>query len=139
MMLRLRRRLLCSVVLFAVSLSPACAGDGFPFGRELMLDTAPMRGSKRIPTIQIEDDGSASIDLWCVSFRAQVTVGDDTISVVPQPPATPDPAPSSCVAERVSTDQALAVALAQVTAWRRSGEVVEFSGPTPLRFRLMTN
>ena len=30
-------------------------------------------------------------------------------------------------------------ALAQVTNWRRNGEVVEFIGATTLRFRLMTN
>jgi hypothetical protein len=29
--------------------------------------------------------------------------------------------------------------LAQVTNWRRTGELIELLGATPLRFRLMTN
>jgi hypothetical protein len=33
----------------------------------------------------------------------------------------------------------LLAALAQVTSWRRHGDVIEFIGATTLRFRLMTN
>jgi hypothetical protein len=136
-MLRLRRRSICSVVLLAASLTCVNAGESFPFGSELMLDAAPMRGSKRIPMIEIEEDGSASIDLWCASLRAQATVGDGSISIVPVPAASAVPPP--CEAERQARDADLLAALAQVTAWRRSGEIVELSGPTPLRFRQMTN
>jgi len=135
-MLRLRRRSICSVVLFAASLTCVNAGDSFPFGSELMLDTAPLHGSKRVPMIEIEEDGSASIDLWCVSLRAQATVGDGAIAIVPTPSAAPPP---SCEPDRQARDVDLLTALAQVTTWRRSGEIVELSGPTPLRFRQMTN
>jgi hypothetical protein len=136
-MLRLRRRSICSVVLLAASLTCVNAGESFPFGSELMLDAAPMRGSKRIPMIEIEEDGSASIDLWCASLRAQATVGDGSISIVPAPAASAAPPP--CEPERQARDADLLAALAQVTAWRRSGEIVELAGPTPLRFRQMTN
>ncbi len=135
-MLRLRRRSICSVVLFALSLTCVNAGESFPFGSELMLDTAPIHGSKRIPMIEIEEDGSASIDLWCVSLRAQATVGDGSIAIVPAPSAAPPP---SCEPDRQARDVDLLTALAQATTWRRSGEIVELSGPTPLRFRQMTN
>jgi hypothetical protein len=128
-----------AVVVALLVLAPALASEPFPFGNEMMLDAPPMQGSKRMPMIEVEEDGTASVDLWCVSFHAQVTVGGDTLSVVPQPPATVDAAPSSCVPERVNSDQALLLALAQITGWRRSGGVIEFSGPTTLRFRLMTN
>jgi hypothetical protein len=47
MILGVRRVLLA--LLLAASLSPAAAGDSFPFGSTLMLDAAPMRGSKRTP------------------------------------------------------------------------------------------
>ena len=47
----------------------AVAGDSFPFGTTLMLDAAPMRGSKRVPMLEIAEDGSASIDLWCASAQ----------------------------------------------------------------------
>jgi heat shock protein HslJ len=112
----------------------AKASDGFPFGSELMLDSAPMRGSKRVPMIEIEEDGSASIDLWCASLTAQATVSDAALTIVPGAAA-----PAQCEPERQARDADLLSALAQVTGWRRHGEVVELSGPTPLRFRLMTN
>jgi len=134
-MLRLRRRSICSVVLLAASLTCVNAGESFPFGSELMLDAAPMHGSKRVPMIEIEEDGSASIDLWCTSLRAQATVGDGSIAIVP----AANGAPPACEPDRQARDADLLAALAQVTAWRRSGEIVELSGPTPLRFRQMTN
>jgi hypothetical protein len=137
-MLRLRRRSICSVVLLAASLSCVNAGESFPFGSELMLDTEPLHRSKRVPMIQIEEDGSASIDLWCSSLRAQATVGDGSIAIVPAPAANAAPEPS-CEPDRQARDAELLTALAQVTAWRRSGEVVELTGPKPLRFRQMTN
>jgi hypothetical protein len=40
---------------------------------------------------------------------------------------------------RQSGDENLLSALAQVTNWRRDGNVIELRGATTLRFRLMTN
>ena len=73
------RRCACTLALLLVTNAAlsARAGEPFPFGSELMLDTAPAAGSKRLPMIQIEDDGSAAIDLWCGSVKAQAAVGDD--------------------------------------------------------------
>jgi hypothetical protein len=120
---------------FTAAAPPAAASEkAFPYGSELMLDASPMRGSKRIPMIEIEEDGAASIDLWCASLQAQATVGDGTISIVPSPAA-----PARCTPERQSGDDDLIAALAQVTGWSRRGDIVEFSGATTLRFRLMTN
>lgn len=126
----------CLSVLLALTSGPAArASEPFPFGSELMLDAAPMHGSKRIPMIEIEDDGATSIDLWCASVKAQATVGDDSITIV-----TGDlPSNAQCEPERQTRDASLLVDLAQVTNWRRDGEVIEFLGATPLRFRLMTN
>jgi hypothetical protein len=118
----------------AGSLAPAAAESAFPYGSELMLDAAPMHGSKRVPIIEIEEDGAASIDLWCASVRGEAKVGDDTITITP---GAPQPAP--CTADRQSGDDQLLAALAQVTNWRRSGDVIELLGATKLRFRLMTN
>jgi heat shock protein HslJ len=119
---------------FAMGIAPAPASEPFPFGAALMLDTAPMRDSKRIPMIEIEENGMASIDLWCASARAQATVGDDSITI-----ATGDLQNLQCDPERQSRDEKLLAALAQVTNWRRNGELIELLGATPLRFRLMTN
>ncbi len=64
------------LLLLSVSLVPAAAEDSFPFGSTLMLDAAPMRGSKRVPMLEIAEDGAATIDLWCASARAQAVVTD---------------------------------------------------------------
>jgi META domain-containing protein len=124
------------LVLFilATSLPFAAAEDSFPFGTTLMLDAAPMRGSKRIPMLEIAENGAAAIDLWCATARAQAVVADHSISITPGNMAN-----TQCEPERQSRDAELLSALAQVTNWRRKGDVVEFLGITPLRFRLMTN
>jgi hypothetical protein len=121
------------VVIAAGSIWPAAAGE-FPFGRELMLDAAPMRGGKRIPIIEIAENGAASIQLWCASLRGQANVGADTITIL-----TGELQPAQCAPERQSGDANLLAALAQVTNWRRQGDVIELLGATTLRFRLMTN
>ena len=94
-----------------------------------------MHGTKRMPMLEIDDDGATSIDLWCTSVQAQATVGaDGTITIVPG--ATQ---PAQCTPERETVDQDLITALSQATGWRRNGDLVELSGVTTLRFRLMTN
>jgi heat shock protein HslJ len=135
----LRRCFACAFVLaaFASLISPfqrAQASQPFPFGSELMLDAAPMPGSRRVPMIEIEDDGTASIDLWCASLKAQATVDNSTITIVPG-----SAQPAECDPDRQARDADLLSALTQVTGWRRSGEVIELTGATPLRFHLMTN
>src|SRR5215469_17234246 len=127
-------RALLMLLLVAVLMPLAAAGDEFPFGTTLMLDAAPMRGSKRIPMLEIAENGAASIDLWCESVPAQVTVSDHSISISPG-----DPQNAPCDPDRQSRDAELLAALAQVTNWRRNGEVIEFSGAASLRFHLMTN
>jgi hypothetical protein len=129
-------RFACGLValVFAMTAASAPASEPFPFGTALMLDAAPMRGSKRIPMIEIQDNGTASIDLWCASARAQATVSDNSITIVPGDLQSPQ-----CDAERQSRDEKLLAAMAQVTNWRRNGELIELLGATSLRFRLMTN
>jgi hypothetical protein len=110
------------------------ADSAFPFGTELMLDVEPLYGSKRVPMLQIGDNGTAAIDLWCASVHASATVGENSITVVAEPAG-----PAQCTPERQSGDEALLAALSQVTNWRRDGDVIELIGPTTLRFRAMTN
>jgi hypothetical protein len=113
----------------------ACAAESaFPFSTGLMLDVQPLYGSKRIPMIEIEDNGAAAIDLWCSSVHASATVGENSITIVAEPAE-----PAQCTPERQSGDEALLAALSQVTNWRRDGDVIELIGPTTLRFRAMTN
>jgi hypothetical protein len=130
-----RRKLLFLAALLISGAPVAVQADkGFPFGTELMLDVEPLYGSKRIPMIQIEDNGSTSVDLWCASVHASATVGESSITIVPEPGG-----PAQCTPERQSGDETLLAELTQVTTWRRDGDVIELIGPTTLRFRAMTN
>jgi hypothetical protein len=132
-----RRRFTLSLAwaMLATSFWPAMASEGeFPFGRELMLDVAPMRGSKRIPILEIAENGATSIQLWCTSARGRANIDADSISIV-----AGDVQAAQCARERQSGDENLLAALAQVTTWRRHGDIIELSGATLLRFRLLTN
>src|SRR6202007_3484718 len=106
-MMRFPRALPVLVVVTAF-LAPAAAGDTFPFGATLMLDAAPMRGSKRIPMIEIAENGAASIDLWCASARAQAVVADNSISISPGHLQN-----TQCEPDRQTRDTELLAGLAQ--------------------------
>jgi META domain len=132
-----RRRFACCLAVLVASTAPcaAFAGEPFPFGSELMLDTAtPQHGSKRLPMIEIEDNGATTLDLWCGSVRGQAAVGDNTISFTPGVRDN-----GQCDPDRIASDDDMLDMLVHMTKWRRIGDVVELSGATTLRFRLMTN
>jgi len=133
----LRGRFVCGLLLVLASglIGPAIGSEGaFPFGRELMLEAAPMRGSKRIPIIEVAENGATSIQLWCATLSAQANVSADSITIVAGAAQ-----PAQCAPERISRDENLLAALMQVTNWRRNGDLIEFLGAKTLRFRLMTN
>jgi heat shock protein HslJ len=128
---------LIRVIVLALAATPlvASAQSAFPFGRELLLDTAPMKGSKRVPSLDIGDNGAATIELWCDSVRVQLVVVADTITVIPA-----EKTKRQCPADRARADDELMAALSQAATWRLDGEMLELSGgPAPLRFRLQTN
>ena len=112
----------------------ARAQEDFPFEHELLLDAHPMKGSKRIPMLSVEPDGSATIDLWCNSMQAQINVNGDAISI-----SAGEKSNQSCAPERQQADEDLAAALTSVTSWRWDGENLELIGPKTLRFRQPTN
>jgi hypothetical protein len=90
------------LLVFALVLPAAASERSFPFDRELMLDVAPMPGSKRVPIIEIDANGAASIDLWCASLRGQASVGEDSISIVPGPSQPAQSRPTGRAATRTS-------------------------------------
>ena len=106
----------------------------FPFGRELVLDVAPMKGSKRVPMLEIDDKGLAEIDLWCNSVKGQMVVAGDTITIL-----TGDKTDRTCPPERMHADDDVLAALTEVTTWRREGDVLTLIGAKTMRFRLQTN
>ena len=126
--------LLVGAVLAGAIMPAAASDNAFPFGSELALDAVPLPGTKRVPTIEIDEDGAAAFNLWCARVSGSATVTDDAITIVPSKTLS-----AQCAPEQLTQDAALLAALSQVTGWHRHGDVVEFIGATPLRFRLMTN
>jgi hypothetical protein len=115
--------------------SPAArAEDGFPFGFEMTLDVLPQPGSKRIPTLEIGDNGEAKLDLWCKTGTGQFSVAGNTVIFVPGQLQDRD-----CPPARAQADDDLVAALSEATTWRRRGDLISFAGTKPLRFRINTN
>ncbi|MGA2055075.1 MAG: hypothetical protein ABSG88_07175 [Bradyrhizobium sp.] len=114
--------------------SAASAEDGFPFGFEMTLNTPPQPGSKRIPTLEIGDNGEAKLDLWCKTGTGQFSVAGSTVIFVPGQLQDP-----GCPPARAQADDDLVAALSEATTWQRRGDLVSFAGAKPLRFRINTN
>jgi heat shock protein HslJ len=136
--MRRRVKASCVATAFFISILAATAAaqvpSAFPYDRDLVLDAPPMRGSKRVPVLEIASDGRAQIDLWCKRGTGQAAVTDATIGITL---GTMNDEP--CTAERMQADEEMIAALAQVTGWRLQGNVVTLTGATTLRFRLATN
>ncbi len=121
------------VAMLAAS-AAAQAPSAFPYDRDLVFDAPPMRGSKRVPVLEIASDGRAQIDLWCKRGTGQAAITDATISITL---GTMNDEP--CAAERAQADEDMLAALALVTGWRLQDNVLTLTGATALRFRLATN
>ena len=131
------RRWLLLILMVATAVGsavPAVKAEDFPFGMRLTLDTPPMRGSKRVPLIEIGDNGEIRLELWCKSAIGQLSIAGESVVFVPG--STQD---SGCSADRATADDNLLAALAEATGWKRQGDWLTFTGPHPLRFQLLTN
>lgn len=112
----------------------ARADGGFPFGMEMTLEAASMPGSKRIPDLDIGDNGQTVLELWCKAGKGQFSVAGNTVIFVAGPLQD-----RACPPERALADDELVSALSEATTWKRQGDYVAFIGPKILRFRLNTN
>jgi heat shock protein HslJ len=119
----------------AMASASARAQDSqFPLDSELILDVAPMRGSKRIPNIDVAANGAIVLEMWCNRAEGQIVVAGNTIAVT-----FTSGTPRDCPPERVAADRELLTALAEVTTWRRNGGTLMLIGPRMLQFRIPTN
>jgi len=118
----------------ALSLAPKGFAEPFPFGSELVLDADPMRGSKKIPVLDIGQNGAAEIDLWCNTVKVQLVVAGNTITII-----TGEMSSRQCPPDRARADDDLLTALNQATNWRIDDEALVFTGGKTLRFRRQTN
>jgi heat shock protein HslJ len=122
-------------LLFAAAAGTAPArAEEFPFGLEMTLDGARMPGSKRIPSLEIGDNGEVVLELWCKGGNGQFSVAGNTIVFVPGAMEN-----RSCPPDRAQADDDLIAALSDAATWRRQGDFVTLIGSKQLRFRINTN
>src|SRR3954469_536416 len=122
------------VLLAALHATPARADDGFPFGLEMTLDVARQPGSKRLPTLEIGDNGEVVLELWCKAGKGQFSVAGNTVIFVAGPLQD-----RACPPARAQADDELVASLSEAATWTRQGDVVSFLGTKSLRFRINTN
>jgi len=125
---------LIALAFTTVSTAGFAGESSFPFDQELLLDAKPMKGSKRVPILDIGQRGETTIDLWCNSVQGQIVVVENTISIM-----TGAKTERQCDAARMRGDDDLLAALLQATGWRREGDTIVLLGAKTLRFRAATN
>ena len=117
-----------------LALVPDAWAQAFPYGSELVLDANPMRGSKKIPVLDIGQDGAAEINLWCNTVKAKLVIAANTITII-----TGEMSSRQCPPDRARADEELLAALNDTTTWRMEPEALVFTGGRTLRFRVQTN
>lgn len=128
------RQIACAVAALWLVAGSARAQDGFPFGTEMTLEALPQAGSKRIPNIEIGDNGEVVLELWCKGGKGQFSVAGNTLIFVPGQIQD-----RSCPPAKAQADDELVAALGSVETWKRQGDVLMLVGPKPLRFRTTGN
>jgi hypothetical protein len=123
-----------ALILLASVAGQARAESSFPFGIEMTLIAPPQPGSKRIPDLDIGDNGEAVLELWCKGGRGQFSVAGNTVIFVPGPLEDRTFPPA-----KAQADDELVAALSEATTWSRQGDFVSFVGTKTLRFRINTN
>ncbi len=113
---------------------PAFAEDEFPFGMAMTLDVARQPGSKRVPSLEIGDNGEAVLELWCKGGRGQFSVAGNTVIF-----AAAQIEDRACPPAKAQADDDLVAALSEAGTWKRQGDFVSFIGTRTLRFLLDTN
>jgi hypothetical protein len=123
--------LACLILLAA---GAAALAAEFPENTTLLLEAKPMKGSKKVPILQIDTKSKAAFDLWCTRVPAEFVVVGDTVTILLGTPAR-----QQCDTERMDADEDLLASLQAVSTWSRQGDLVIFDGERPLRFRIATN
>ncbi|MBR0712588.1 META domain-containing protein [Bradyrhizobium liaoningense] len=128
------KQIVCAAAAVLLTAGAAHADDGFPFGTEMTLEALPQPGSKRVPNIEIGDNGEVILELWCKAAKGQFSIAGNTVIFVPGQVQD-----RSCPPAKAQADDELVAALAEAATWKRQGEIVTFIGPKQLRFRINGN
>jgi hypothetical protein len=116
-------------------MTQVAAQTSFPFDQEMLLEVKPLPGSRRVPMLEVQSGGKATVDLWCHSASADVALSGSEIKFT-----FVSAQQENCTPERVELDQQMAAALTEVTNWRREDDIIVLVGPTTtFRFRLSTH
>jgi hypothetical protein len=133
--INLRPLTLACILLASTSMAArAQAETGFPFGMEMTLDGGPQPGSKRVPDLDIGENGEVVLELWCKGGKGQFSVAGNTVVFVAGPMED-----RACPPAKAQADDELIAALTEANTWRRQGDAVSFIGSRTLRFRINTN
>src|SRR3954452_18157504 len=130
----IRQAVAAMALVIALQAAPARADDEFPFGLEMTLDVARQPGSKRLPTLEIGERGEVTLELWCKSGKGQFSVAGNTVVFLAGPLQD-----RGCPLARAQADDELVAALGEAATWQRQGDLISFTGPKPLRFRINPN
>ena len=114
--------------------APAHAQEEFPFGFLMTLDTRPQPGTKRMPTLEVGDNGEAVLELWCKSGKGQFSVAGNTVIFMAGPMQD-----QGCTPDRAAIDDDVVATLSEAGTWKRQGDLVTFTGTKSVRFRINTN
>jgi hypothetical protein len=125
-------------IVVAIPTAQAYAQPSFPFDQEMLLEVKPLPGSRRVPMLEVQAGGKATVDLWCHVAAADVALAGSEIKFT-FVSARPEARPESCTPERIELDKELAAALSEVTSWRRENDIIVLIGPTTFRYRLSTH
>lgn len=145
---RTARRLAVAAALSVVAAPGGAAtamAQSFPLGQVLVLDAPRIGSLKRVPVITTESDGTATIDLWCKTVAARLTIEGAGIRIetAPLPQAMPQyMMTGQCSDERMQADVDTLTALTQATQWQRRGDHIALGGADgapALRFTLSSH
>ena len=100
----------------------------------MTLDVARQPGSKRMPNLEIGDNGEVVLELWCKGGKGQFSVAGNTVIFV-----AGQIEDRACPPAKAQADDELVAALSEAATWKRQGDLVSFIGAKTLRFRLNTN
>jgi hypothetical protein len=132
--INMRPLTLALILLASTSAARAQGETGFPFGMEMTLDGGPQPGSKRVPDLDIGENGEVVLELWCKGGKGQFSVAGNSVIFVAGPMEE-----RACPPAKAQADDELIAALSEATTWRRQGDAVSFIGSRTLRFRINTN
>jgi heat shock protein HslJ len=120
---------LLSILVCAGGLAAQERGMEFPYDQDFLLDAAPKPGSDRVPTLSVQENGDAMLNLWCSDARGQFIIAGETVTILIGAKTQ-----RGCTPATSSADDSLIDALSGVTTWSATDTALDLHGPVTLHF-----